>query len=58
MDSTANECDTVKVKSFPTIKLFARGKKSTPIDFNGEREVDGFMKFLKENTEFVEEEVQ
>jgi len=54
VDATANEIPGVGVRSFPTIKMWARGKKSDPIDYNGDREVEGFMKFLKENTDFEE----
>jgi hypothetical protein len=39
MDMTANECD-VEVNGYPTLMLFPRGKKSSPIDFpGGDREV-------------------
>jgi len=55
MDSTLNEVKQVSVKSFPTIKLWTRGNKANPIDYNGEREVDGFVAFLKEKTQWVEE---
>ena len=50
MDSTKNEVAGVSVKSFPTIKLWKRGQKDQPIDFEGEREVEGFISFLKKNT--------
>jgi protein disulfide-isomerase A1 len=45
MDSTANELDDVKVQSFPTIKYFP--KDNVVIDYNGERNLDGFVKFLE-----------
>ena len=50
MDSTLNEVDGVSIKGFPTIKLFKRGQKDTPIDYDGEREVEGFITWLKKNT--------
>jgi len=50
MDSTANEVETVSVQGFPTIKFWPANNKSTPMDFNGDRTVEGFTKFLKENS--------
>jgi len=54
MDSTANEVENVSVQGFPTIKFWAAGKKNAPIDFNGDRTVEGFTTFLqKESTNAV-----
>jgi len=52
MDSTANEVDGVSISGFPTIKFFPANKKSEPMDYNGDRDVAGFLKYLKENTTF------
>jgi len=46
MDATANELEDVKVHSFPTIKFFPMGS-SEVIDYNGDRTVEGFTKFLE-----------
>merc|ERR1711992_288225 len=46
MDSTANELEDVKVQGFPTIKLFKKGDNKV-IDYNGERALDGFVKFIE-----------
>merc|ERR1711957_952010 len=50
MDSTANECDSVSVKGFPTLKFFPANKKDAPMDFSGDRTVAGFTKFLTEHS--------
>eukprot|EP01017_Pseudomicrothorax_dubius_P007214 TRINITY_DN121_c0_g2_i3.p1 TRINITY_DN121_c0_g2~~TRINITY_DN121_c0_g2_i3.p1 ORF type:complete len:487 (-),score=179.29 TRINITY_DN121_c0_g2_i3:185-1645(-) len=49
MDATANEVEGVSVSGFPTIKFYPARKKSSPVDFNGERTEDGFIKFIKEH---------
>ena len=48
MDSTANELEEVKVQGFPTIKLFRKGTNEI-VDYNGDRTVEGFSKFLDED---------
>jgi len=63
MDATANELENVKVHSFPTIKYFPIGEGAEAVDFNGQRTLDGFSKFLEsggkqeEGAEPAEEEM-
>lgn len=50
MDGTANEYAGLNVQGFPTLKFYKKGKKSSPMDFSGDRTVDGFIKFLEKET--------
>ncbi|XP_039596672.1 protein disulfide-isomerase [Polypterus senegalus] len=47
MDSTVNEIETVKVHSFPTLKFFPVGEERKVVDYNGERTLEAFTKFLE-----------
>lgn len=61
MDATANELSDVKIRGFPTIKFFPKNSDEI-IDYNGERTLDGFVKFIesggKEGGAEFEEEVE
>ncbi len=50
MDATANEVDhpAVNIQGFPTIMFFPAGEKE-PQMYNGARDFDGFVDFLKEH---------
>jgi len=50
MDSTANEVEAVSIQGFPTIKFWPANNKQTPMDFNDDRTVEGFTKFLQKNS--------
>lgn len=47
MDATANEAKGVGVRGFPTIKFYPANNKS-PIEFNGERNYEGLLKFVQD----------
>ncbi|EDW94574.1 protein disulfide-isomerase [Drosophila yakuba] len=55
MDSTANELESIKISSFPTIKYF-RKEDNKVIDFNLDRTLDDFVKFLDANGEVADAE--
>jgi len=46
MDSTTNELETIKIQSFPTIKLFKKGDNQV-VPFEGKRTLEGFVEFLE-----------
>lgn len=50
MDATTNEVEQVSIQGFPTIKFWPANNKSNPLDFNGDRTVEGFTKFLSEHS--------
>jgi len=56
IDMTANELETVKVRGFPTIKLFTADNNVK--DYSGSRTLDGLVKFLKPPAEEAEVEAE
>jgi protein disulfide-isomerase A1 len=47
MDATANEIENLLIEGFPTIKFWPANFKNNPIDFNEERNIESFTKFLE-----------
>ena len=47
MDGTTNEHSLVVIKGFPALKFFRKGDKQNPIDFEGDRTLDGFLAFIE-----------
>lgn len=59
IDATENEVEQVHITGFPTIKFWPAGKKDKPLDYNGDRKAEAFVKWLQEkatNPIVVEEE--
>ncbi|KAI4153075.1 MAG: hypothetical protein LQ340_002530 [Diploschistes diacapsis] len=50
-DATANDVPD-EIQGFPTIKLYKAGNKSSPIEFTGDRSVEGLAKFIKESGKY------
>ncbi|KAF2007733.1 disulfide-isomeras-like protein [Amniculicola lignicola CBS 123094] len=48
VDATLNDVPD-EIQGFPTIKLFAAGKKDAPIDYSGSRTVEDLIQFIKDN---------
>lgn len=53
MDATANEVEGLEIRGYPTLKFYKKGSKETPIDYDGERELEPLKNWLKENSETV-----
>merc|ERR1712215_500035 len=50
IDSTANEVENVKIKGFPTIKLF-KADDNSAVDYTGGRTLEDFITFLSPEAE-------
>ena len=50
MDATANEVESVQIQGFPTLKYYPSNNKLNPTDYSGDRNEEGFLKFLKQHT--------
>jgi len=48
VDATANDVPD-EIQGFPTIKLFAAGKKDAPVDYSGSRTIEDLIEFIKDN---------
>jgi protein disulfide-isomerase A1 len=52
VDATANDVPD-DVQGFPTIKLYAAGKKDSPVLYSGARTVEDLAQFVKENGKYA-----
>ncbi|KAL1517563.1 hypothetical protein ABEB36_001311 [Hypothenemus hampei] len=50
IDSTANELETIKITSFPTLKLFKKDTNEI-VDYDGPRNFEGLTKFVESGGE-------
>jgi len=50
IDSTQNDIPGIEIKSFPTLKFWKKDKTLEPLDFKGNRNVDGIISWIKDNT--------
>jgi len=49
MDYTKNEVDNLEIKGYPTILYFASNNRPNSIDFDGGREAEGVINWLKQH---------
>nr|XP_055062057.1 protein disulfide-isomerase A2 [Misgurnus anguillicaudatus] len=56
MDAIENEVEDVSVKGFPTIKYFPAVAEKKIVDYNGQRDLETFSKFLDNGGVLPEEE--
>ena len=50
MDTTTNEVAGLELEGFPTLKLYLKGKKSEPLEFDGDRTPEDLKNYLKEHS--------
>ena len=47
VDSTQNEVAGVDIQGFPTLKFWGKDKSAAPIDYDGGRNTEGILSWLK-----------
>ena len=52
VDSTENEVAGVDIQGFPTLKFWGKDKTVDPIEYNGGRDAEGILTWLKEHTQY------
>lgn len=52
IDASENEVDGIEIKAYPTIKFFPAKSKKTPIDYNGNRDLQNLLEFLQTHSSF------
>jgi len=56
LDATTNEVENVKIRGFPTLKLFKSGNNEV-VDYSGGRTLEDFVKFLSPKDEAEKDEL-
>uniref|UniRef100_A0A8C2CRH8 protein disulfide-isomerase n=1 Tax=Cyprinus carpio TaxID=7962 RepID=A0A8C2CRH8_CYPCA len=56
MDASENDVENVTIPGFPTIKYFSAGAEKKIVDYNGNRDLETFSKFLDNGGVLPEEE--
>lgn len=46
VDATANDVPD-EIQGFPTIKMYAAGKKDSPVEYTGDRSIESLADFIK-----------
>lgn len=52
VDSTGNEVAGVSISGYPTLKWWKKDKSDGPVDYNGGRNAEGIISWIKEHTEY------
>ena len=50
-DATMNEAEGVEIQGYPTLKFYKKGKKNSPVSYEGGRTKDEIIEWLKENSD-------
>lgn len=56
MDSTLNEVESVQIQGFPTIKFWPAGNKAAPVDYEGDRDLKGFLAYFEKHVSSFKKE--
>lgn len=52
VDSTGNEVAGLSIQGYPTLKWYKKDKTGGPVDYNGGRNAQGLIDWIKEHTEY------
>ena len=49
---TLNEAEGIEISGYPTLYWYAKDKNVAPVTFNGQRDKEGILAFIKDHTEY------